>query len=789
MKQLRHFSLLFVLLLTSCTLSMEEWVETEEQKGYDEVASVENDFYTLKYEYKENTRSLTDEIQKYVAQVEDDSILYFLDNTPSEWLPQLGGQVVSNCCEPFPMGFMGRVLSIEKTNGLIKVVTTEATLEECYEEFDLDFDSDIFTSKPEEQEADTAVQSRFTRAGEGGHKEVVLRDWAMFRAVQSGAKQNNHTRSELEDVYDEDVDKKNEETTDLLLFEINPDGVVGKKIQNICKVLNTIDVKVYYTTKTNMHKIVQLKKKREYTSTTTASGIKLSALVGVDLIKAKTDKAKVETGLKVSKWLRDRDKFPKLSQKLDNQLMDDDEEMSIVVEIPIPSCPFGIVLRLMPVFDVNFGIYGDVEAIWWTSRSRTTTDVVNGVKVVDKSEKLTTPENKFAFNAFGSFHAGGGGELFLGLGKKLGKKAAGIGAFLQMTIDFDLNITPITSGDYTLGTADEFCSITGNGKFGGKILTGGFFGDISFLVNEFRWWDGVVWTFNPRVQYDDKFITVPDEDSNGTFAKQTMAYKYTSLGLNTSNTWTLYHKPVLCIYESDDQPLDEPTAVLYDKSSSKKVKKDTRYEFNYKNYEEKEIYIIPGVEGPGGKNDITLYTPYKTLVQPVIKPNIEYDLLYDDETKTYDYVYQDVEVEIKGDTYTYKWALPFTLRNAGAIDEYWDDWGVYNRIDGDGVTPIHRYTSLKDRITSSGKYMLINKLIFYTNYEKQVNVESGVYYVSKGGTVKNKINDYNAREYSYQVYKTNKKDPGNILLKFKLPLSNIGGLGYPHGYEKLKFTL
>lgn len=49
------------------------------------------------------TRSLTDDIQKYIA-----------------------------------LGLMGHVLSVEKTGGFIKVVTTEAEIEDCYEEFDLD---------------------------------------------------------------------------------------------------------------------------------------------------------------------------------------------------------------------------------------------------------------------------------------------------------------------------------------------------------------------------------------------------------------------------------------------------------------------------------------------------------------------------------------------------------------------------------------------------------------------------------------------------------------------------
>ena len=114
MKKIAYYSLLSSLLLfiMGCTLSMDEWVETEEQKGYNEVETIENDFYTLQYEYKKSTRSLTEDIQKYIVQIEADSILYFMDNTPSDWLPKAGGQVVANCCPMFPMGYMGKVLSV-----------------------------------------------------------------------------------------------------------------------------------------------------------------------------------------------------------------------------------------------------------------------------------------------------------------------------------------------------------------------------------------------------------------------------------------------------------------------------------------------------------------------------------------------------------------------------------------------------------------------------------------------------------------------------------------------------
>ena len=811
MKQLRHlltqrsplrFSVLpslwrvggrlffFVLLLSACTLSMEEWVETEEQKGYEDVETVENDFYTLKYEYKENTRSLTDEIQKYVAQVEADTILYFLDNTPAEWLPQLGGQVVSNCCEMFPMGLMGRVLSVEKTNGLIKVVTTGAQISDCYEEFDLDMDTDVFTSKPGEQTVDTVVESRATRGGDGdGEVDTVYRDWAMFRAIQSGQRQNRLTRTDLEDVYDEDVDKDVTEINEKQIYKITSDDILGQAIMAVSGKVNTLNITISSVNKTHMRKIVKLKKKREYTCTTSSDGIKLSSIMGVDLKKAATDKDKQSTAAKVAEWLRKPEMFPQVNKELDPKKKD----FQLVIEIPIPNLPFGVIIRLKPVFEFDFGLYGDVEAVWWFSSSKTTTDIVNGKKVVDKSEKTSPPSNQFAFNAFGNFHVGGGAEAFLGLGKKVGDEAVGVGAFLKMTVDFNLNITPVTVGDYTLGSADEFCSITGNGVVGGKILTGGLFGDISFLETPFRWWDGVVWNYNPRVKFDSKFIATPDKDAVGDYYRHNMAYQYTSLGLNASSLWTKTRKPVLCVYESDDQDLDKPTEVLYDKSftSKSKMKKNTRYEFTYKNYARRPIYVIPGVKGPNGDDDITLYKAYKTRVLYDPKPNIEYFLDYDEETKTYDYVYQDTDIKSPNFWYHYKWHLPFTLRNAAYINDCWDDWGIYNIVyytpEGKPTTEIvERYTSLKNSITSSGKYEVTTKFEFYNPKHEQVDVQSGIYYVGKASNIKNKINDYRAREYSYHLYKYLKKDPGDILLKYKLPLSNEGGMAYPDGFGKFK---
>ena len=786
-----------LLLLTGCTLSMDEWVQTDEEKGYDEVETVANDFYSMSYEFKPTTRSLTPEIQKYIAQVEADSIIYFLDNTPSEWLPQVGGQVVANCCETFPMGLMGHVLSVDHSDGFIKVVTTEATIEECYEDFDFELDADLFTNPAEqeevlddEEEADTAQapRIRFNRAGKNGKKEMVVRDWAMFNAIEKGGRRPTRAKS-LEEIYNQDVDNRDEETTDLLLCHVTSSDEIGKLIASATKV-NTIDVNLYYTTKTTIHKVVKLKSKREYTATTTTTGFKLSSLVGVDLIKAKTDDAKSAAELKLATMLKNKGKFPNFQKKLEAVWMGD-KDVELVVEIPLGSCPFGIVIRLMPVLDVNFGIYGDVECIFWTSKSRTTTDVVNGKKVTDKNEELTVPSNQFEFNAFGQFHVGGGGELFLGIGKKLGKKAVGIGAFIQITADLYINISPVTIGDYQIGSPNDAITLSANGKVGGKILTGGLFGDIEFLTKNIKLGEGLTWSYDPKVQWDKSFPTFEETDNEGNkYTRQTMGYKFTQLGLNASPLFTRTHKPFLNIYESENQDLDKPTKTLYAKSftSKSKLAKDKTYEFTYDNHSGKEIFIVPGIEGTN-KSIQKLYPAFKTSALPTLKPAIEYDITYDDQTKEYEHVYQTVDVNTydrigydNGRPYAYVvydfgFALPFIVHNAGAMVDYWDDWGIMNKVTIVGVDSKTRYKSLKNKNIQSGKNVMVTKFTCWSlaGTEPAIDVQSFFYYVLKGEKTKRLINSYDEREFSYQTYKTSSKEKGDILLRRTYRLDNDGG--------------
>lgn len=783
MKKFANFSMLslLLLLLTGCTLSMDEWVEKEEDKGYGEVETIENDYYTLNYEYKKNTRSLTEDIQKYIAQIEADSIFYFMDNIPSEWLPTAGGQVVANCCERFPMGYMGKVLSVEKANGLYKVVTTDATLQDCFEEFDFEFASAIETADPEDQVADTVagVRQKFTRASaDGKSEEVVIRDWTMFNKMKNAPKRR--TRASFEEVFEKDMDDKSTKSNDVLILQINPGDAAGEAIKKFTKgFINTIDFNFYYTTKVVTHKKIELKKKREYTKTDQCSGLKVTATIGHDLVKGKlsgkSDKVKKE--LADNLWEALANSNSKFAQKLGSSV--DNGYPSITLEIPLGTLPVGLIIRVKPVVDLSVGIYGSVEATFWLSRNVTTTDIVDGKKKVDKNEKKSPPKHDWDWNVYGSLSAAGGLEIFVGVGKKLlnGEAVAG-GIRAQATVNLDVTLNPKALVNYISGNENDALKLSGKGEVGGAFLTGGWFGDIHFLTFPFTWWDGITFSYNPRVKMNCNYPYLEKTDDDGKkYYEQGVSYNFANLGM-LSSFWASQYKPVVAIYANENDPLDKPITVLSPESfgSSEKVKTNKEYKFTYNNYTEKDVYAVPGLAERNASGNTYLYSRYKSELSSAHTPTIEYDLTYDHEARANDYVYQSYGKYITstpdGDIYGYSFLLPFTLRDASYIDDYWDDWGVYYYIKCDKYAfSKSKYKSLKNSIQSSGKYLVnvkFNAGIDADSYP--LTVESCIYYKPKGSSTSFKIYSPEAGLFQYERYKVNKSDVGDVLLKRNIPL-------------------
>ncbi len=138
--------LLLSLLLASCTLSMEDWAPKEEDMGKEEVTTIENEYGSISFQFNDSVLYVTDNIQeKYLVRVEADSILYFNSSIPREWRPFVGMKMAGGISHKIPQGLNNKVLSVEDQGGILKVVTTRATIEEVYKELNYNIDAGVAT--------------------------------------------------------------------------------------------------------------------------------------------------------------------------------------------------------------------------------------------------------------------------------------------------------------------------------------------------------------------------------------------------------------------------------------------------------------------------------------------------------------------------------------------------------------------------------------------------------------------------------------------------------------------
>lgn len=124
----------FVQLFMGCTLYMDEI--PEERRGIDEPYTMSDSIINLTYQYNEGVRPVTSKMKEYFVALEADSIIYFTDNMPSEMLPEPGEYVAAGCSRQFPKGLNDRVLSVDRTNGMYKIVVTKASMDEVYKELE-----------------------------------------------------------------------------------------------------------------------------------------------------------------------------------------------------------------------------------------------------------------------------------------------------------------------------------------------------------------------------------------------------------------------------------------------------------------------------------------------------------------------------------------------------------------------------------------------------------------------------------------------------------------------------
>ncbi len=215
--------LLFSVLLTGCTLSMEEYaIEEEMSRGFDEPYTEVTDVGTFTYQYQENVRPITKRVLDYVLGVECDSIVYFVESCPPEWLPKVGGYVSCGISRKIPNGLCNRVLSVEHQDGHYKVTTTKAKTDEVFKELDIDITFEYQT--PDLSDSAVAKNAQLEQ------QDSVIIDWGLIDGGAATRSFTTPTRGEEDEKKEEDKDVESEDKMEdvktiewPLNFDIQPD--------------------------------------------------------------------------------------------------------------------------------------------------------------------------------------------------------------------------------------------------------------------------------------------------------------------------------------------------------------------------------------------------------------------------------------------------------------------------------------------------------------------------------------------------------------------------------------
>lgn len=133
-----------VMMTASCTLSMEDYIVPEEEKGFDEVVTEAYDCGEVSYQFHEDVVRFTEELQEsYLVRIEDDSILYLSESMPKKSRPYVGGKIWAGYSHAIPHGLNSKVLSVENQGGLLKVVTSTTTREDVFKHLSYNFDAEF----------------------------------------------------------------------------------------------------------------------------------------------------------------------------------------------------------------------------------------------------------------------------------------------------------------------------------------------------------------------------------------------------------------------------------------------------------------------------------------------------------------------------------------------------------------------------------------------------------------------------------------------------------------------
>lgn len=396
---IRHtLFIISLVLMTSCTLNMDEYIVPEDQKGKDEPYTEVSSYGEVTYQYHDNVISLNGEPQEYVAMT-NDSVIWFMDNIPDKWVPQEGNFIAANCSETFPLGICAKVRSIIREGGMIRVEHEVADKNDIFKSLEMRLDFEYIMPGLTEFE-DDSIESRSTPSiGRPGFwkNDSVFVDMSLYEP-------NSRSDGVKTDVTNFQFSKA---------FDV-PNG------KQIC-----IDLNYESTEVVNVHQYEDLVEeyKEEWNDTYTERNIKVLVGYGnnpdnaskslIGFPKDMPDLRGMESALRNVKTALQRTKSVK----------------AINPVVSIPSFPFGVMFR----FDVSVGYnllgYGIIETKYRSETHRTGYIYDKGNK--REIDRVVSNPEKEAFSKITNVQFGGNADFWLrarvGVGILAGNQAGGVG--------------------------------------------------------------------------------------------------------------------------------------------------------------------------------------------------------------------------------------------------------------------------------------------------------------------------------------------------------------------------
>ena len=178
--KLRLLPFFATFIIAGCTLMMDEVDEPEpEEVGFDEVATYENEYVTVNYQYQEGVKPVTDNVLEYVVESDDPNYLYFMDNIPEKWVPKVGEYLAGGCSPKIPEGLCNRVVSVTHENGMYIMELAPATEDEVYKELEITADFDYYLPN-----LDNVPDVDSTMTDEEKAKQV-FDDWSIYNGTNA----------------------------------------------------------------------------------------------------------------------------------------------------------------------------------------------------------------------------------------------------------------------------------------------------------------------------------------------------------------------------------------------------------------------------------------------------------------------------------------------------------------------------------------------------------------------------------------------------------------------------